>query len=297
MKSNLEIIPREEETPNQEVENIKISYNGVEIANFTSKQTAILECANKRMVDNVVVTAVAGIVILEPPIISATDTAGELMITNPVANEGLVAKWGIYKVDGTFVKYIVYTGNPQHVNLNSGTEYQVTAISASGIESAKSNIAETKTCFVAGTPVLMSDGSYKMIEDIRAGDKVQSFNLDTSRYCEGTVTEVVTGYTDRIAMVLFEDGNYVAMSEGHPLYTVDGWHSITNKDGYSTLVVGDRVLGAFGYIEITNLQVVDVEPTMVYSLSVSIEGSQQSMVDGVYFAGAGIMALHGGGSN
>jgi hypothetical protein len=202
------------------------------------------------------------------PTIAATSVDGEIEITDNESNDGNTVSYNIYKADGTFVKNVAYESNPQLVDLDKGTQYYVTAVSEYGVESPISNIAKTKQCFVAGTPVLMSDGSYKMIETIEVGDKVQAYDLETNEYCEGEVSEVVTGYTDRIAMVLFADSNYIAMAEGHPLYTEDGWHSITNKDGYPTLVVGDKVLSINGYVEIIDIQVVDAEPTLVYSLSI-----------------------------
>ena len=224
---------------------------------------------------------------LYAPTITETEEDGELLITNNALNGNNVDKWAIYKADGTFVKHVDYTADEQIVRLNFGVQYYVKAVGASGAESPASNLATTKQCFVAGTPVLMADGTYKMIEEIQAGDLVQSYDIETSEFCDGEVTEVVTGYTDRIAMVLFSDGNYVAMAEGHPLYTEDGWHSITNKDGYPTLVVGDKVLGACGFVEIVDLSVVDTEPTMIYSLAVSAKKKR-----GLYFVGAGISAAH-----
>lgn len=131
-------------------------------------------------------------------------------------------------------------------------------------------VIQNSTCFPAGTPVLMADGSQKLIETIEVGDKVKSFDLDTYEYGEAEVTEVVTGYTNRMAMLLLSDNSYIAMAEGHPLYTIEGWKSI-NKEGYPVLRIGDQVLGANGYAEILDMQVVDCEPTMVYSLSISSE--------------------------
>jgi hypothetical protein len=60
------------------------------------------------------------------------------------------------------------------------------------------------------------------------------------------VTQLVTGYTDRIASIMFDDGDIIVMSEGHPLYTKDGWHSLTNQNGYPTLKIGDTVVCMYG---------------------------------------------------
>lgn len=274
----------------------EILYKGEPLDTLSEGQSMTLHCGGTMLTSDIVVKAIAKTTELLAPSIEATETngsGGEITITNDPANGDNVVKYAIYEADGTLHSYVDYTGNPQVVRgLSYLVYYYVTAIGIDGSESPKSNLVETAQCFVAGTPVLMADGSYKMIEEIVVGDKVQSYNHETSKYCDGEVTEIVTGYTDRIAMILFEDGNSVAMAEGHPLYTEDGWHSITNKDGYPTLVVGDRVRGAFGYVEITDIKVVDVEPTMVYSLSLANSNC-------VYFAGAGISVVeanvHSGG--
>lgn len=286
----------------------KIEYNGSIVAIVESGNTATLPIKDLKMKSDIVITvpkeASSEVVeewdgsysiehaeedkLLAPTVSTNTNIGAGLTITdnNP---EGVTVSYNMYRAStGALDRTITRTAAVQEQGMadGGGVSYRVSAVDANGNESALSEPAES-SCFVAGTPVLMADGSYKMIEEIVAGDKVQSYNIETGEYCEGTVTEVVTGYTTRIAMVLFADSNYVAMAESHPLYTEDGWHSITNKDGYPTLVVGDKVLGINGYVEIEQLQVVDAEPTMVYSLSVSVGETA-----GVYFAGAGVMALH-----
>ena len=222
-------------------------------------------------------------VTLLAPTIASGSSGASLEITDNNA-DGVTVSYNIYSTStGELVRTITRTASVQEEGMEDGggVSYQVSAVDADGNESALSEAADS-SCFVAGTPVLMADGSYKMIEEIVVGDIVQSYDIETGEYCDGIVTEVVTGYTTRIAMVGFADGSYVAMSEPHPLYTEGGWHSITNKDGYPTLAVGDKVLTSSGYVEITQIQVVDAESTMVYSLSVSVGDST-----GIYFAGAG----------
>lgn len=218
--------------------------------------------------------------VLYAPEISATNNDGQILISDTVNGDNVVS-YNVYKSSNNgYVTNVARTGTQTSVYIDNGVSAYVKAVDSSGNESEASNIIKTKECFVAGTPVLMADGTYKMIEEIEAGDKVRSYDISTGEYVEGTVTEVVSGYTNRLAMVLFSDSNYLVMAEGHPLYTLDGWHSITNKDGYPTLVIGDKVLGAYGYVEIVDLQVIDVEPTMVYSLAVSAtaEGGKSSLL-------------------
>ena len=51
-------------------------------------------------------------------------------------------------------------------------------------------IADNTTCFPTGTKIIMADHSYKNIEDITIGDKVQSFNTYNNCAAVGVVTKV-----------------------------------------------------------------------------------------------------------
>lgn len=237
--------------------------------------------------------------ILQPPTISEHGGSGIDVVDNPQNGDETIG-YAVYTENGEYVCFRVKTGQSMHIKhgegMVGGKYVYVRAIDKNAKASKKSNVAQSGECFVAGTPISMADGTYKMIEEVQVGDEVKSYNFKTSTYCNGTVTKVATGYTTRIAMVLFEDGNYVAMAEGHPLYTQDGWHSITNKNGYPTLVIGDKVLGKSKYVAIQDIQVVDTEPTTVYSLGVTVSNGED-MFDGTYFAGVSMtLATHGGGS-
>ena len=227
----------------------------------------------------------------------------EITIIDDERNEDRVVSYNVYNIleDETET----YLGNVLKVEKQTKTKttnisnksgnWAARAVDAYGNMSNLSN--KKSVCFVAGTPVLMADNTYKNIEKVVVGDEVKSYNFKTKAYCKGTVTKVANGYTTRIAMVLFEDGNYIAMSEGHPLYTKDGWRSLTNHNGYPTLKIGDKVLGKSSYVAIQDIQVVDAEPTTVYSLGVTVSNGND-MFDGTYFAGVGMtLATHGGGSN
>ena len=177
----------------------------------------------------------------------------------------------------------------------------VIAVATNGDISERSEVVKVGSCFVEGTPVFMADATYKMIEEVQVGDEVKSYNFKTSTYCKGTVTKVAKAYTTRIAMVAFKKRNSenitIAMAEGHPLYTKDGWHSLTNENGYPTLAVGDEVFCQYGYNRIIDIQVVDTDPTIVYSLGVTVSNGAD-MFDGVYFAGRIFTTgTHGGGSS
>ena len=105
------------------------------------------------------------------------------------------------------------------------------------IESSSSDTC----CFVAGTQVMTSlDGESTPIEIIKNGDSVVSYNIETGENYMATVkrTIVKSDVTD-IAEIYFTNGTTLIMNAYHPIYTQNGWRSITNHKGYETLVIGD----------------------------------------------------------
>ena len=52
-------------------------------------------------------------------------------------------------------------------------------------------------CFVAGTPILMADGSSENIKDIQPGDLVRSCNTVTGQFENRAVTTILLNYERR----------------------------------------------------------------------------------------------------
>ena len=59
------------------------------------------------------------------------------------------------------------------------------------------------------------------------------------------------------------------MNSYHPIYTAKGFHSLTNYNGYETLIVGDQVKTFDGYRTIIDIvEVKAKEPITTYNLAV-----------------------------
>jgi hypothetical protein len=112
-------------------------------------------------------------------------------------------------------------------------------------------------CFVAGTPVLLADGSLKAIETLREGDMVTSYDFAAG----GAVARRVTDTLQRtVDSRLDLDG--LGVTATHPFAVgEDQW----KKAG--DLAVGDTVLGRDGPISIGRIETVSGEVT-VYNISV-----------------------------
>ncbi len=93
------------------------------------------------------------------------------------------------------------------------------------------------TCFPKDTEILMADGTRKSIQEIRPGDRILSYDLQTNQTVAGTVSDliihpVVTGY-------LIINGT-LHINEGYPTWVVNkgAWIPAGN------IKAGDLLLGA-----------------------------------------------------
>ena len=83
------------------------------------------------------------------------------------------------------------------------------------------------SCFIAGTKILMSDDTYKNIEDIQLGDYVKSWNESTNEIMKSTeVVELQQPIHTDMIDVEFENGIKNKNTFDHPYYVKNkGWSS------------------------------------------------------------------------
>lgn len=77
------------------------------------------------------------------------------------------------------------------------------------------------TCFLKGTKILMSDGSFKQIEEIAVGDLVFSFNLETKNKREARVTELVRHKEAKDGYLIINGA--LKVTPEHLIFLNDGW--------------------------------------------------------------------------
>ena len=93
-------------------------------------------------------------------------------------------------------------------------------------------------CFVAGTKVLMANGSYKNIEDIVINDKVIAFD-ESGAHSSRNVDQFFFLH-DEVETILFTDGTSITGTFNHEIFTTNGSKEI--KD----INVGDIILSYRG---------------------------------------------------
>lgn len=97
----------------------------------------------------------------------------------------------------------------------SGVNLPSTAVTTSG--STEVSGPTVPTCFIAGTQILMSDGTTKNIEDIRPGDKVTSYHL--SEAVVSTVEETFDFEADGYLLI----NGKLGVTPNHMIYANDKW--------------------------------------------------------------------------
>jgi len=140
-----------------------------------------------------------------------------------------------------------------------------------------SNVIAPPSCFLPGTLITMGDGSKKVIEDVRVGEQVLSFNEETQELVVSEVNKIQSPIRADYMIMTFENGIKLNLTRDHPMYTKTknyiGWAS---KQPEKTLIdygvyaeeleVGDYILNASKeWVQIINLEYVN-ETVQTYDL-------------------------------
>ncbi len=104
-----------------------------------------------------------------------------------------------------------------------------------------SGVIKPSACFVAGTPIMMSDGTYLPIESIALGCSVLSFNELTHQLSKQPVVDVFQKEVYKTIRINIA-GEVIETTENHPFY--DPIHSCWREAG--SLRFGDYVMNANG---------------------------------------------------
>ena len=150
------------------------------------------------------------------------------------------------------------------------------------------------TCFIAGTLVMMADGTKKKIEDIKIGETL--LGQDNSH---NKVIKYDHPMLDKRQLISINNSKPF-MTPEHPIYTRDGWKSYrlsdtirenpAMKDEMSgQFNVGDEILNVDGvWIEIKTIEVFDNEPQQqLYNFI--LDGSNTYYADGFLVHNKGII--------
>jgi hypothetical protein len=163
--------------------------------------------------------------------------------------------------DYNYMRDGVYGGNTELYEAQK-TFYETTAelgTVALGVASGSPDL-----CFVAGTMVLISEGT-KAIEEIEAGDYVWAWDEKTEEVALKQVVETYVNETSELVHV-FVKGEEIITTPSHPFYSpVKGWTDAVHLRAGDILVL---VNGEYVVVEKVQYEILE-SPITVYNFQVA----------------------------
>lgn len=125
-------------------------------------------------------------------------------------------------------------------------------------------------CFFPRTKITLDfNGATKNIEDIQEGDYVLSYNVNLNKnYISCVHKKIIHRHTTDKAILTCENGTILNMRPYHPLYTNEGWKSLTEYKNFPLLKIRDELKTINGYTKLINVSYETVSPIDTYTLSV-----------------------------
>ena len=120
-------------------------------------------------------------------------------------------------------------------------------------------------CFALGTLVTMSDKTQKKIEEIKIGDKILSFDLNTKQTKESVVESISFSKQKNLVTFVFENGKTITSTDDHPFFTNNGWASLNPSKTVNYLGFENVAKIEFGDLFVTEKKSVKLKATSLSS--------------------------------
>ncbi len=154
----------------------------------------------------------------------------------------------------------VSSGDKEYVNYKKGYLYSLPAggytLDPDDEVKAQMYFTLNAECIMPDSQLLTSlDGKTILAKEIQEGQNLAYFDFTTNEVRLGTVSKVyIHKDATNFVKYTFDDGSYLEATDYHPIYTQEGWRSLTNRNGYETPQVGDKVKTENGWKTLTNIE-------------------------------------------
>ncbi|MCK5080850.1 MAG: hypothetical protein KAQ63_01690, partial [Candidatus Moranbacteria bacterium] len=112
-------------------------------------------------------------------------------------------------------------------------------------------------CFLPGTPIQMRDGTSKVIENVKVGDKIIGYDINKKEFTENIVEALEAPIAEEWFKIILNNGRILRTTDDHPIYVkeYDSWASIdpeatwensNHKMKFQQLKNGQHVLDSNG---------------------------------------------------
>jgi alpha-2-macroglobulin len=186
------------------------------------------------------------------------ETVRASITTTTLAGKPVSAELALWAVD----KAIFELAPRQSLDIFNAfwnTRYHGTSLSHS-LESIVVQAAEMGGgCFTAGTPITMADGTIKLIEEIKTGDRVLTQDVDKNVRTKAVVERVYERRTNGYYII----NGQIQVTGSHPFWTDEGWRQA------DILMIGDVLRDDQDRPVVIEQLTWQREPVTVYNLEVA----------------------------
>jgi len=120
----------------------------------------------------------------------------------------------------------------------------------SEVETQSCTTTPPTSCFPAGTQILMGDGNYKNIEDVKIGEFVLSYDFDKNKTVRAEVLDLESPIREGYYKIISNGDNIINVTDEHPFYIKKqtgelGWGAINishTKEELGSSYLGDNEL-------------------------------------------------------
>lgn len=165
-----------------------------------------------------------------------SEAIAENLINLQGLNQSFSTDWEYYNT--TTVDKLNYLGFATNPTVEYGVIYKSNSTIKDG-PYPKNYVGQTGTCFLAGTKIVMADGTCKNIETINVGDTVKSFDEKSKKIVDKKVTSIFHHAPEEMGDYYLIINKYLRVTPNHQFYAEKGWVTadslkIGDKLGYSS---------------------------------------------------------------
>jgi hypothetical protein len=139
----------------------------------------------------------------------------------------------LYDIDGELVKIDetnFYVSSEDGLSFVELDVEDTDTYMINGSTALNSFVTHNSPCFVEGTPILLEDGTYLNIENVKVGDRVLSFDFRKNETKSSSVLNIFSKKVNEVVKYKFESGKELIATIDHPIYVINkGWSSYSSS--------------------------------------------------------------------
>ena len=123
------------------------------------------------------------------------------------------------------------------------------------VEGEEYNVSYAECVYPNSKILISKEGNSVEAKNMVEGDDIAYYDFKLEEVRIGKVQQIfIHKQATSFVKYEFEDGTYLEATDYHPVYTKQGWKSLTQRNGYPIPQVGDEVKTQNGWKKIVNIE-------------------------------------------